>query len=38
MGLVESAFEYILKNDSETIKNADYGLFETVRSRLYVKV
>ena len=30
MGLIESAFEYILKNDSETIKSADYGLFETV--------
>jgi hypothetical protein len=30
MGLIESAFAYILKNDSEIIKNADYGLFETV--------
>jgi predicted transposase len=31
MGLIESSFEYLLKNQTEKIKSVDYGLFETVR-------
>jgi hypothetical protein len=31
MGLIESAFEYLLKHEQETIKSVDFGLFETVR-------
>ena len=36
MGLIEASFEVILKNDADTLKGSDFGLYETVGTYLFI--